>query len=204
MLKCDFLLNEYLSCHIEDTYWSFNCLPSCITWQGAQFHLWFDSCDPSMILTSCDHLSWTTPFSPFPSLWHIWKLSIRFLTARISSQFSTYCQCSNKNLLQSFAVGECWICAEFHSHAPGAAPLKHNFSLNSFPEACEVLAYAERFDSNVTCESGGVSQLSLGCVLLGRTAKFYLPAMFDNHKPHIAVTLNLFRSLQSVIKIPLS
>lgn len=64
------------------------------------------------------------------------------------------------------------ICAEFHSHALGAAPLKCNFSLNSFPETCEVLASAEGFNSVITSESGGVSQLSLGCVLLGRIAVF--------------------------------
>lgn len=66
---------------------------------AAHLLLWFDDCDPFMVLLSCGHLCWTLPsplFSPFPLLWHIWKLSIRFLTAHIFSQFSTHYQCSNK------------------------------------------------------------------------------------------------------------
>lgn len=61
-----------------------------------------------------------------------------------------------------------------------------------------------RFDCSVTCESGCVPSSSFGFVLLGCTAVFCVPAMFDNHKPHIAVTLSLLRSLQSDIKISLS
>lgn len=51
----------------------------------------------------------------------------------------------------------------------------------------------------VTCASDRVSQLFLGFVLLGCAAVLCLSAMFDNHGPHIAVTLNL----QSDIKISL-
>lgn len=81
----------------------------------------------------------------------------------------------------------------------GTSPLKHNFSLNGFTGTREALAYAERFDSMVTCASDRVSQLFLGFVLLGCAAVLCLSAMFDNHGPHIAVTLNL----RSHIKISL-
>lgn len=29
-----------------------------------RLHLWFDGCDPFLILSSCDHLSWTPPPQP--------------------------------------------------------------------------------------------------------------------------------------------
>lgn len=82
---------------------------------------------------------------------------------------------------------------------PRTSPLKHNFSLNGFTEAHEALAYAERFDSMVTCASDRVSQLFLGFVLPGCTAMLCLSAVFDNHEPHIAATQNF----QSDIKIRL-
>ncbi len=66
-----------------------------------------------------------------------------------------------------------------------------------------VQPYAERCDSTVTCESGGVFLNYLSVVLCCAAASC-LPAMFDNHEPHIAVTRNLLRSLQSDIKTSLS
>ncbi len=48
-----------------------------------------------------------------------------------------------------------------NTELPGAEPLKCNFSCNSFLEACEVLPNAERRSSSVTCDPGGIFQLSL-------------------------------------------
>lgn len=56
------------------------------------------------------------------------------------------------------------------------------------------MPYAERCDSAVACDSGGVFSI-MSCVVFGCAAAFCLPAMFDDNEPHIAVTPNLFRSL---------
>lgn len=99
-----------------------------------------------MTLSSCDHLSWTAPLSPSAPLFGNYLLDFQLLVSSLNSVF----RYSNKNSLQSHALGEYWIRAEFHCHVPGGCTAKTNFSLNSFPEACEILDHAERLDFTLT------------------------------------------------------
>lgn len=154
---------------------------------AAAIRTWFDdwAChDPS-----------TPPLLPFPLPWHIWKSSIRFLTARIFSQFCTHCLCSNKIHYSVPPKVRAWYVPNFILTLPRATPLKRNFSLNSFPETCKLSPCTERCDSSVTCDSGSFSQIISGWVVLGCTTAFCLPALFDNQEPHIASTT--LRSPQS-------
>lgn len=151
----------------------------------------FDACDPFRLLPPCDRLKLDANLpSPFRPLRHIHNVFI----------WSNPHSIQHNKIHYGFAWGSRLICAQFHSQTREAAPQKCNFSLTSFGETWEVLPCTEICNYTATLDlSDFLNYLLLGCP--GLLPPHCLPAMFDKFEPHIALTLNLFRSKQREIKI---
>lgn len=112
------------------------------------------------------------------------KSSIRFLTARVFTQFCTHCPCSNKIHYSVPPKVRARYVPNFIPTLPRATPLKTQFHFEQFPrDPASFLASSGRCYSSGPRDLGCLSQTGFGSVTL---PVFCFHAPFDKQGPRIA------------------